>query len=168
MTFVQNFTDIDDKMIKRANEEGITVEALADRFIAEYYKDADALGVQRAGARLQKRLSELAKTLNAQKTTQGGRVFYWRRDSAPTEYRLLRTPKPGTRRDPAELCPYEMANAAVLALQSEGPLPEEALLRAMARLPASGRSHGKRGARGRAVRAFAGTHPGTGRTILSE
>ena len=93
-----------------------------------------SLGVQRAGARLQKRLSELAKTLNAQKTTQGGRVFYWRRDSAPEAYRLLRTPKPGTRRDPAELCPYEMANAAVLALQSEGPLPEEALLRAMARL----------------------------------
>lgn len=48
VTFVQNFTDIDDKMIKRANEEGITVEALADRFIAEYYKDADALGIEHA------------------------------------------------------------------------------------------------------------------------
>jgi len=31
--FVQNFTDIDDKMIKRANEEGITVKELADKFI---------------------------------------------------------------------------------------------------------------------------------------
>ena len=40
VTFVQNFTDIDDKMIRRANEEGITVKELADRFIAEYYVDA--------------------------------------------------------------------------------------------------------------------------------
>lgn len=46
--FVQNFTDIDDKMIKRANEEGTTVEELGDRFIAEYFKDADALGIHRA------------------------------------------------------------------------------------------------------------------------
>ncbi|WP_455594007.1 cysteine--tRNA ligase [Cloacibacillus porcorum] len=46
--YVQNFTDIDDKMIKRANEDGITVAELAERFIAEYYKDADALGIRRA------------------------------------------------------------------------------------------------------------------------
>ena len=48
VTFVQNFTDIDDKMIRRANEEGITVKELGDRFIKEYYADADALGVKRA------------------------------------------------------------------------------------------------------------------------
>ena len=48
VTFVQNFTDIDDKMIRRANEEGITVKELGDRFIREYYTDADALGVKRA------------------------------------------------------------------------------------------------------------------------
>jgi cysteinyl-tRNA synthetase len=48
VTFVQNFTDIEDKMIARANREGITVRQLADRFIGEYYKDADALGVRRA------------------------------------------------------------------------------------------------------------------------
>ena len=47
VTFVQNFTDIDDKMIKRANEEGITVSELADRFIAEYYVDADGLNIKR-------------------------------------------------------------------------------------------------------------------------
>ena len=46
--FVQNFTDIDDKMIKRANAEGITVKELGDRFIEEYYKDAGALGVGKA------------------------------------------------------------------------------------------------------------------------
>ena len=48
VTFVQNFTDIDDKMIRRANEEGITVKELADRFIAEYYTDAKALGIHKA------------------------------------------------------------------------------------------------------------------------
>ena len=46
--YVQNFTDIDDKMINRANAEGITVAQLADRFIAEYFKDADALHIRRA------------------------------------------------------------------------------------------------------------------------
>jgi len=48
VTFVQNFTDIDDKMIRRANEMGITVPELAERFIAEYFEDADALGIKRA------------------------------------------------------------------------------------------------------------------------
>lgn len=46
--YVQNFTDIDDKMIKRANEMGITVAELADEYIKEYFDDADALGVRRA------------------------------------------------------------------------------------------------------------------------
>ena len=48
VTFVQNFTDIDDKMIRRANEEGITVAELAERFIGEYYTDAKALGIRPA------------------------------------------------------------------------------------------------------------------------
>lgn len=48
VTFVQNFTDIDDKMINRANKEGITVKELGDRFIGEYFKDAEALGIRRA------------------------------------------------------------------------------------------------------------------------
>lgn len=48
VTFVQNFTDIDDKMIKRANEEGITVKELGERFIDEYFKDAQAIGIHKA------------------------------------------------------------------------------------------------------------------------
>ncbi len=48
VTFVQNFTDIDDKMIRRANQEGITVKELGDRFIQEYYQDAGALGIRKA------------------------------------------------------------------------------------------------------------------------
>ena len=46
--FVQNFTDIDDKMIRRANEENTTVEAIAEKYIEEYFKDAAALGVKPA------------------------------------------------------------------------------------------------------------------------
>ena len=46
--FVQNFTDIDDKMINKANEMGITVKELADQYIEEYFKDADGLGIKRA------------------------------------------------------------------------------------------------------------------------
>ncbi len=46
--FVQNFTDIDDKMIRRANEENTTVKEVADRYIEEYFKDAEGLGVKKA------------------------------------------------------------------------------------------------------------------------
>jgi len=46
--FVQNFTDIDDKLINKANEEGTTVEEVAKRFIAEYWTDAKGLNVREA------------------------------------------------------------------------------------------------------------------------
>ena len=48
VTFVQNFTDVDDKIIKRANEEGISPFEVADKYIAEYFRDADGLGIRRA------------------------------------------------------------------------------------------------------------------------
>ena len=48
VNFVQNFTDIDDKMINKANAEGITVKQLGERFIEEYFKDADSIGIKRA------------------------------------------------------------------------------------------------------------------------
>ena len=46
VTFVQNYTDIDDKMIKRAAELGITVDELAQRYIKAYEEDAAALGIR--------------------------------------------------------------------------------------------------------------------------
>lgn len=46
--FVQNFTDVDDKMINRAAAEHTTVAALAERFIGEYFTDAHALNVRDA------------------------------------------------------------------------------------------------------------------------
>ncbi|MCC8357912.1 MAG: cysteine--tRNA ligase [Oscillospiraceae bacterium] len=48
VTFVQNFTDVDDKIIKRANEEGISAAEVAEKYIAEYWQDVKALGVQEA------------------------------------------------------------------------------------------------------------------------
>ncbi len=46
--FVQNFTDIDDKIIRRAAEEGVSCGEVAERFIREYWVDADGLGVKKA------------------------------------------------------------------------------------------------------------------------
>ncbi len=48
VTFVQNFTDVDDKIIKRANEEGISAAEVAEKYIAEYWQDVKALGVREA------------------------------------------------------------------------------------------------------------------------
>ena len=48
VNFVQNFTDIDDKIIRRANEEGITFEEVATKYIAEFWTDAKGLGVREA------------------------------------------------------------------------------------------------------------------------
>lgn len=46
--YVQNFTDVDDKIINRAREEGVASRELSERYIDEYYKDAGALGVAKA------------------------------------------------------------------------------------------------------------------------
>lgn len=45
VTYISNFTDVDDKIIKRALEEGISPEAVADKYIAAYLEDTQALGV---------------------------------------------------------------------------------------------------------------------------
>ncbi len=46
--FVKNFTDVDDKIIKRANERGVSCEAITSEFIEAYYQDMGKLGVERA------------------------------------------------------------------------------------------------------------------------
>lgn len=48
VTFVQNFTDVDDKIINRSHEENCTAKEIADKYIKEYFTDADALGIRRA------------------------------------------------------------------------------------------------------------------------
>ena len=47
VTFVRNITDIEDKIIRRAVENGETIRQLTDRMIAEMYRDFDALGIER-------------------------------------------------------------------------------------------------------------------------
>ena len=59
--YVQNFTDIDDKLIRRAAERGISVKELADEQIRAYFEDADALGIVRADAhpRVSEKINEI-------------------------------------------------------------------------------------------------------------
>ena len=45
--YVQNFTDVDDKIINQAQKEGVSALEIADRYIKEYFHDMDALGIQR-------------------------------------------------------------------------------------------------------------------------
>ncbi len=46
VTYVRNFTDVDDKIIKRANEEGVSSDVIAERYIKEFYTDMNALGIE--------------------------------------------------------------------------------------------------------------------------
>ncbi|SJZ92056.1 cysteine--tRNA ligase [Garciella nitratireducens] len=46
--YIQNFTDVDDKIIKKSQEEGIPAKEVSEKYIQEYFKDADALGIKRA------------------------------------------------------------------------------------------------------------------------
>jgi len=48
VNYVQNFTDIDDKIINRANEEHTTMQAIADKYIQEAFKDAEGLNIKKA------------------------------------------------------------------------------------------------------------------------
>ena len=46
--FVQNFTDVDDKLINKSREEGISVKEIAEKYIKEYFVDANGLGIKEA------------------------------------------------------------------------------------------------------------------------
>lgn len=83
VNFVQNFTDIDDKLIKKANEEGITVPEVAERFIGEFWTDAKGLNVKEATVhpratdnieQIQNIISALIE--NGYAYTAGGDVYY--------------------------------------------------------------------------------------------
>ena len=83
VNFVQNFTDIDDKLIKKANEEGITVPEVAARYIKEFWVDAKGLNVREATVHpkatenideIQRIISELIEKGYAY--TAGGDVYF--------------------------------------------------------------------------------------------
>ena len=69
VTFVQNVTDVDDKIIKRANDEGVSSTEIAETYIKAYHEDMDRLGVIRADI-------EPRATEHIQEMLNGLRAFY--------------------------------------------------------------------------------------------
>lgn len=84
LTYVRNITDIDDKIIARAAENGEDIQQLTDRFIAAMHEDADALGVSRPDAEpratesMDEILSMIQRLINNDYAYQGsnGDIFY--------------------------------------------------------------------------------------------
>lgn len=83
VNYVVNFTDVDDKLIRKADEMGTTVPAVAETFIEAYYKDLDGLGIPRATSnpRVTENMTliiEFIKELERRGYAyeQGGDVFY--------------------------------------------------------------------------------------------
>lgn len=75
VTYVQNFTDVDDKIINKAREEGEDPLALAQRYINEYFSDADALNVMRADnhPKVSEHIPEIIELI--QKLIDGGYAY---------------------------------------------------------------------------------------------
>lgn len=80
VTFVQNFTDIDDKLINKANEEGITVREVAERYIGEYLADTKGLGIRPAD--IHPRATENIDTIIDMVKTLEEKGFAYERDSS--------------------------------------------------------------------------------------
>ncbi|MGI6279403.1 MAG: cysteine--tRNA ligase [Acutalibacteraceae bacterium] len=83
VNFVQNFTDIDDKLINKANEEGITVPEVAKRYIEEFWVDAKGLNVREATVhpRATENIEEIQRIIsalieNGYAYVSGGDVYY--------------------------------------------------------------------------------------------
>ncbi|MDR0838683.1 MAG: cysteine--tRNA ligase [Oscillospiraceae bacterium] len=99
VTFVQNFTDIDDKIINRAAEEGISSSEVAEKYIAEYFTDARGLGVReatihpRATENIPEIIAIIEKLIaNGKAYVSGGDVYY-RTDAFPDYGKLSHQPR---------------------------------------------------------------------------
>jgi cysteinyl-tRNA synthetase len=94
VTFVRNFTDIDDKIIARAKEQNTTSEELANRFINEFYTDMDKLGVDRpdiepkATEHIKEMTDIISELIDKGMAYQAGNDVYYIVDSFP-EYGKL-------------------------------------------------------------------------------
>lgn len=66
--YVQNFTDVDDKMIKRAKEEGITLKEVADKYIAGYFEDTKKVNLKEEGMIRPKATEHIAEMIEIIRT----------------------------------------------------------------------------------------------------
>jgi cysteinyl-tRNA synthetase len=83
VTYVQNFTDVDDKIIARANAEGVDFTVIADRYTQEYFKHADLLNIKRATVhpKATEHIGEIVEMVRALESkglayASGGDVYY--------------------------------------------------------------------------------------------
>jgi cysteinyl-tRNA synthetase len=96
VTYVRNFTDIDDKIINRAAEQNTTTEELANRFINEFYIDMDALGIDRptiepkATNHIQEMINLISELIESGKAYQAGEDVYYSVNSFPEYGKLSR------------------------------------------------------------------------------
>lgn len=63
VNYVQNFTDVDDKMIKKANEEGVDIKVIADRYIKAYLEDTAKLNLKEEGMLRPKATEHIAEMI---------------------------------------------------------------------------------------------------------
>jgi len=111
--FVQNFTDIDDKIINRANEEGCTSDEIAEKYINEYWVDARGLGVReatihpKATENVEEIIALIVKLIDKGFAYQSGGDVYYRTSKFADYGKLSRQPleelQAGARVDVAEI-----------------------------------------------------------------
>jgi len=98
VTFLQNFTDIDDRIINIANEEGVTSSEIAERYIAEYYTDARGLGVRdatihpKAAENVAEIIAMISKLIEKGFAYQSGGDVYYRTEKFEDYGKLSRQP----------------------------------------------------------------------------
>ncbi len=113
VTFIRNFTDIDDKIIKRAKESGMSSQAVAEKYIAAYYEDMELLGVLQADIEpkatehiqpMQDLIQKLLNTGHAYATPDGDVYFRVRSfpDYGSLSGRNIEDLKSGARIEPGE------------------------------------------------------------------
>ena len=91
--YVQNFTDVDDKIIRAANEEKVSWKEIADRYIASYYASMDALNVRRADC--YPRVSETMEDILAMVKALVDKGYAYALDNGDVFYSVERFPEYG-------------------------------------------------------------------------
>ena len=98
VAYVQNFTDIDDKIINRANEEGVSCEEITEKYIREYWTDAHGLGVKdatvhpKATESIDDIIALISKLIDKGLAYQSGSDVYYRTSAFPGYGKLSRQP----------------------------------------------------------------------------